>query len=419
MDLLLASRRFQLPSDRFEPRALRGIYKRGATRGGKGVCEKSWCEREPLCKLYVVFAVLRVFSLNALPGELVEIGPGGTGDYYQSVIMAGTTRSPCSPTGGADTGGPPAGRKRPAQQDDIDDDDKPLTLSTLLAALKENREEIVAQVREDIDGLTGRVTTVEQTVEAHVSNTTRLLEAMTDRHCAMEASVRGVDERQQAVVQRLEALEGRFAQANFSLSSTRTSDTDGGNQRPAIVVGGWSADQHHEDTLRLVKQHLQELNIDLDTSKAFVPGLRRGFALVPLTKNLGESDEEQRARVQEALRAVRAAKVVTGQKPEGGERYLFAAMSQSPERRKRAQLAGKVKRLIIEEGGDIRRIDVEYGTANLWYNSIKVASGVTSPPDGASVEKAGWVHLGTLARQIGISEAAATSKWGELRKALQ
>ncbi|CAE7244982.1 dis32 [Symbiodinium sp. CCMP2592] len=307
--------------------------------------------------------------------------------------------------------------KRPAVEDD--DNERPLTLNTLLAALKENREEIVAQVREDMDTITNRMSTVELTVDTHVANTTKLLEAMTDRHCAMEQSVRKVDEKQQSVLHRLELLEGKFAKANFSMSSTRTSETEGGNPRPALVVGGWDADQHHEETLRLVKQHLTELNINLDVSQAFVPGLRRGFALVPLTRLEGETEEEQRARVQEALRTIRAAKVVTGQRPEGGQRYFFAAMSQSPERRKRAQLAGKVKRLIIEEGGDVRRIDVEYGTANLWYNSIKVASGVTSAPEGASVEKSGWVHLGSLARQIGISEETAANKWGELRKALQ
>ncbi|CAE6934847.1 unnamed protein product [Symbiodinium sp. CCMP2592] len=316
--------------------------------------------------------------------------------------MAGTQRMPPSPTNG-DNPQQHGGRKRPAQGDD----DEPLTLTTLLAALKENREEIVVKVREDIDVLTTRVSTVELTVDTHVSNTTKLLEAMTDRHCAMEQSVRQVDSTQQAVLERLAALEGKFAKANFSLSSTRTSESDGGNPRPALVVGGWDADQHHEDTLRLAKQHLQDLNVNLDVSQAFVPGLRRGFALVPLTKLDGESDEEQRVRIQEILRTIRAAKVVTGQRPEGGNRYFFAALSQSPERRKKAQLAGKVKRLIIEEGGDVRRIDVEYGTANLWYNGTKVASGVTSAPEGASTEKAGWVHLGALARQIGISEDAA------------
>ncbi|CAE7712118.1 unnamed protein product [Symbiodinium sp. CCMP2592] len=336
---------------------------------------------------------------------------------YQIVKMAGTARLATSPTNGETGGG---GRKRPAQTGEDDDEggDRPLTLNTLLAALKENREEIVAQVREDMDSLANRVTTVEQQVDTHVGNTTKLLEAMTDRHCAMEHSVRQVDSRQGEILQRLDLLEGKFAKANFSLSSTRTSDSDGGNPRPALVVGGWSADQHHEETLQLVKQHLQELEVKLDLDKAFVPGLRRGFALIPLTKMEGETDEDQRARVQDILRTVRAAKIITGQRPEGGNRYFFAALSQSPERRKRAQLAGKVKRLIIEEGGDVRKIDVEYGTANLWYNSVKISSGVTSAPDGATTEKAGWVHLGTLARQIGIAEETASARWDELRKAL-
>ncbi|CAE7744136.1 unnamed protein product [Symbiodinium sp. CCMP2592] len=328
-------------------------------------------------------------------------------DFFESYPLLPTVK-------GDNPGVASSGRKRPATTDD-EGDEQPLTLNTLLAALKENREEIVAKVREDIDAINTRMTTVEVTVDTHVTNTTKLLEAMTDRHCVMEQSVRNVDEKQKSVLERLELLEGKFAKANFSISSTRTSETDGGNPRPALVVGGWDADQHHEETLQLVKQHLHDLNVNLDTSQAFVPGLRRGFALVPLSKLEGENDAEQRARVQEVLRTIRAAKIVTGQRPEGGHRYFFAALSQSPERRKKAQLAGKVKRLIIEEGGDVRKIDVEYGTANLWYNSVKVASGVTSAPDGASVEKAGWVHLGTVARQIGISEEAATSKWGELR----
>ncbi|CAE7158331.1 unnamed protein product, partial [Symbiodinium necroappetens] len=74
--------------------------------------------------------------------------------------------------------------------------------------------------------------------------------------------------------------------------------------------------------------------------------------------------------------------------------------------------------IVAKEGGDPSRIEVEYGTANLWYNSVKLASGVTSAPSGASVEKAGWVHLGNLTRQIGGSEDAVTTRWGDLRKAL-
>ena len=252
-----------------------------------------------------------------------------------------------------------------------------------------------------------------------MTQTMSLLEAMTERHCVMEQNVKQVGEKQESLLQRLELLEGKFAKVDFQVSSTRTSDSEGGNHRPALIVGGYDADQHHEETLRLVKQHLCAINVDLDLSQAFVPGLRRGFAIVPLQKNAGESETDMRTRVQSILRAVREAKIVTGERREGGQRFLFAAMSQSPERRKRAQLAGKVKRLIIEEGGDPRNIEVEYGTANLWYNSVKIASGVTSAPEGAQAEKAGWLHLGNIARQIGGAEEAISSRWEQLRKALQ
>ena len=65
-------------------------------------------------------------------------------------------------------------------------------------------------------------------------------------------------------------------------------------------------------------------------------------------------------------------------------------MSQSLDRQKRAQLAGKVKRRAIEEGGRSGSplIEVEFGTANFWC-------------DGITVAKGGWVQLGNLARQLG------------------
>ena len=149
-----------------------------------------------------------------------------------------------------------------------------------------------------------------------------------------------VGEKQDSYLSRLELLEGKFAMADFPLSSTRTSDTDNNPPRPAIIIGGWDADQHHEETLHARNR-----------------GRPRPIQCLRLCPSSG----------------------TRGTRPEEGNRFLFATMSQSPERRKRAQLAGKVKRLIIEEGGDPNHIEVEFGTANLWYNSIKLASGLPPP----------------------------------------
>ena len=80
--------------------------------------------------------------------------------------------------------------------------------------------------------------------------------------------------------------------------------------------------------------------------------------------------------------------------------------------------AGKIKRLILEMDGDIRRMDVEFGAGNVWYNSTKVASATTPPPRGADAVGGGWLSLTCLARQLGTGVDTLTDKWDELKKPL-
>ena len=83
-------------------------------------------------------------------------------------------------------------------------------------------------------------------------------------------------------------LEGKFASASFTTgSSTKTSEGGGESNRPAVIIGGYDADQAAEDTLRL--QTLTELKIDLDLAPMFVPGLRRWFAILPLRHERGKT----------------------------------------------------------------------------------------------------------------------------------
>ena len=58
-----------------------------------------------------------------------------------------------------------------------------------------------------------------------------------------------------------------------------------------------------------------------------------------------------RQRIQSCIRRVNSANVSLGRKPDGNPAKLWPTVSQPLERRRRAALAGKVKRLIIEAGG--------------------------------------------------------------------
>ncbi|CAE7904274.1 X-element\ORF2, partial [Symbiodinium necroappetens] len=295
--------------------------------------------------------------------------------------------------------------------------DQPLTLALLQQALQVSQQHITSTVHASLEGslttISTRVAQVEANMEEHVKRTTNLLDAMTDRHCHIEGTVKQSAAAVDDVRRRLELLEGKFAAASFTASSTRTTDggTSDGVQRPAIVAGGWDADQDAETTLKLVREHIERLQVDLDLSEAFVPGLRRGFAIVPINPREGENQESFRSRIRTALRQIREARIVTGDRPEGGNRFFWAAMSESPERRKRAQFSGKVKRLILESQGDRRLVQVEFGTGNVWYDGAKISSAVTTAPPGGEKAGVGWINLPTLARQLGTSLTGLADRW--------
>ena len=66
------------------------------------------------------------------------------------------------------------------------------------------------------------------------------------------------------------------------------------------------------------------------------------------------------------IRRVNASNISLGWKPDGNPAKLWLTLSQPPERRRRAAVAGKVKRLIIEAGGPslIARIELEWASGS-------------------------------------------------------
>ena len=126
--------------------------------------------------------------------------------------------------------------------------------------------------------------------------------------------------------------------------------------------------------------------------------------------------EEGVGRVQQAIQRVRNANITTGTTDTGGMRKLWIALSQSPERRKRAKLAGKVKRTILELGGDAKAMEVEFATGTVWMGGHKVSSAAAEKPKDAEKAGAGWVDVPLLAKSLKKSPKDVQAVW-ELRKA--
>ena len=138
----------------------------------------------------------------------------------------------------------------------------------------------------------------------------------------------------------------------------------------------------------------------LNADSMFVPGVRRGYAIVPIDNRPLESEEARRTRVQNAIQRVRNANMSLGQHEQGGLRKLWIAISQSPERRRRAKLAGKVKRTILEMGGDQRSMDVEFATGTVWMGAHKICSAAAEQPRDAQQAGAGWIDLKLLSKAM-------------------
>ena len=92
------------------------------------------------------------------------------------------------------------------------------------------------------------------------------------------------------------------------------------------------------------------------------------------------------------------------------------ALSQSPERRRRAKLAGKVKRTILELGGQKDAMEVEFATGTVWYDQVKISSAAAEKPRGAESAGAGWADVTALAKAMRKPLGDVQAVW-ELRKA--
>ncbi|CAE7253430.1 unnamed protein product [Symbiodinium sp. CCMP2592] len=285
-------------------------------------------------------------------------------------------------------------------------------------SLEAIREVVRGEIQGAVSGVTERVTALERGLQAHNDRTFQAVETLSSAQAQQSFRLEELATDAKEMSGRLSFLEGTVKNLQSSGSTPSTADS---GRIPALVMGGWSPDTLASEVIQKANEMARDLQLQLSLSDAFVPGVRRGFVLIPITPNSGESDEAMKQRVQACIRRVNTANVTLGRKPDGNPAKLWLSISQPPERRRRAALAGKVKRLIIEAGGlpSLHRIEPEWATGTVWFKDVKVSSGSSVAPQGATTAGCGWIDLPTIATQLGIQLNALEKTWEPLLAALR
>ena len=285
------------------------------------------------------------------------------------------------------------------------------------AELSKNRDELgqaVATVREEVALFGKRVDSIEAGVTRQMEGTNKVLAIVTANHEKQTEAVQEMKEEQKTQAGHLQAL--RNSQAEFenrlgllegkfrgtSTAAGSTADTDA-PKRPALIIGGWPEDQAASETLDKAKAILRQLDVPIDYSEMFVPGLKRGYAIIPIIHKRGETEDQRREDVQNTLQKVRRANVMLGMTAGGLPRKVWMSLSQSPERRRKVRLAGEVKRAVLELGGMAHALEVEFSTGSVWYEKAG----------------AGWIRLDVLARLLGKSAEEVKTGWQPRRDELR
>ncbi|CAE7027707.1 unnamed protein product [Symbiodinium sp. CCMP2592] len=247
------------------------------------------------------------------------------------------------------------------------------TIDAMRELLRQNNAELKAEITQAVGQ---RVELVEKTVTSQLMDTVRMLQNITATQDEQGGAIKELRGGHQSLASRLSALELRSSSgAGSSWGSTTADESE--KRKPAMIMGGWHEDQHAEQTSAAAKQMVTDLRIDLDVDAAFCPGVRRGFVIIPYEPRNGESEQQLRDRLRGATQRVLEANIELGKREDGTTRRLWLHLSQSPEKRRRAMVASKTKRLLLENGAP-------HGATN-------------AGTMGA------WIHMGQIARLLGAS----------------
>ena len=303
-----------------------------------------------------------------------------------------------------------AKNESPARKKGIPEE-QPLSLDAILDVVR-------GEIQGAVAGMSDRVAALEKNLQQHNDRTFQAVETLSTGQADQGLRIAELASDSKILAGRISQLEGTVKTIQSSGSTPSTTES---GRVPALVMGGWSPDSPASDVLQKANEMARDLQLQINMAEAFVPGVRRGFVLIPLTPNEGESEDAMRQRAQACIRRVNASNVHLGRKPDGNPAKLWLTVSQPPERRRRAALAGKVKRLIIEVGGPstLHSIEPEWATGTVWFRNMKISSATSAGPPGSTAAGCGWIDLQQIARLLSVSKEQLEKAWEPLHAALR
>ena len=267
----------------------------------------------------------------------------------------------------------------------------PLTLEVFQSTI----QPLITQIN-NIDNRVGNIDTrvgqVENAFAERMKEQVNLLTAITHtqaQHSADLVALQKQDKYTQATITAIQDCLTKLEATPPVLQTRANSSTTAEERQPALIMGGWADDQDAAVTLQLAKDAITSLQLDVDMDEAFVPGVRRGYLVVPYPARRAESE---------------------------GVKRLWMAYSQTPERRRRARYAGKVKRLVLEQGGNKDNLQVECATGTLWYQGRRIASATAPSPQGHNTSKCalGWIDAEAISGFTHKSKETVLAAWNVL-----
>ena len=324
--------------------------------------------------------------------------------------MAARVGATSSPSAAIDVEVDSPGNKRPCPSPSSPEA-TPLTLELF--------QSIIQSLITKLGSIDVRVGQVESAFAEHMQEQVNVLTAITNTQSQHTSDLIALQQQDKVnketiitIQQRLEKLEANPPRQQHTKPTTTVED-----RQPALIMGGWADDQEANSTLQLAKDAVASLQLDVDMEKSFVPGVRRGYLVVPYMPRTNESEGNMHNRLTSAIQKVRQARRATGAvNPDGQSKYLWLTYSQTPERRKRARYAGKVKRLMLEQGAQKDNLQVEFATGTLWYQGRRIASATAPPPQGQTVTKSalGWLDAEAVGNFTKKSKDSIVAAWNTL-----